>query len=223
MDGSSSPRSSRQPVIARNVVATSQPLASQAGAAAFARGGNAIDAALAAAVTLTVVEPTMNGIGGDAFALIWDGERLQGLNASGRAPAAWTPKRFAGLTQMPAFGIDSVTVPGAVSAWVALSERYGALPFGDLFVDAIRHARDGFPVSPVIARQWFEQSKVLHDQPGFDAFMPKGRTPRAGELWQFKDQARTLEEIASSRGASFYEGRLADAIVDTCESIQPAG
>jgi gamma-glutamyltranspeptidase/glutathione hydrolase len=214
MDGSSSPRSSRQPVIARNVVATSQPLASQAGAAAFARGGNAIDAALAAAVTLTVVEPTMNGIGGDAFALVWDGERLQGLNASGRAPAAWTPKRFAGLPQMPALGVDSVTVPGAVSAWVALSERYGALPFADLFVDAIRHARDGFPVSPVIARQWFEQSKVLHDQPGFDAFMPKGRTPRAGELWQFKDQARTLEEIASSRGASFYEGRLADAIVE---------
>ena len=96
MDGRYSHRSGRQPVLARNVVATSQPLASQAGAAAFARGGNAIDAALAAAITLTVVEPTMNGIGGDAFALVWDGKALQGLNASGRAPAAWNPKRFAG-------------------------------------------------------------------------------------------------------------------------------
>jgi gamma-glutamyltranspeptidase/glutathione hydrolase len=213
MNGHYSHRSGRQPVLARNVVATSQPLASQAGAAAFARGGNAVDAALAAAMTLTVVEPTMNGIGGDAFALVWDGRALQGLNASGRAPAAWNPKRFAGLAQMPALGWDSVTVPGTVSAWVALSERYGALPFEDLFVDAIRHARDGFPVSPVIARQWFDQSQVLHAQPGFDAFMPNGRTPRAGELWRFADQARTLEDIARTRGASFYEGRLAETIV----------
>jgi gamma-glutamyltranspeptidase/glutathione hydrolase len=213
MNGHYSHRSGRQPVLARNVVATSQPLASQAGAAAFAHGGNAVDAALAAAMTLTVVEPTMNGIGGDAFALVWDGRALQGLNASGRAPAAWNPKRFAGLAQMPALGWDSVTVPGTVSAWVALSERYGALPFEDLFADAIRHARDGFPVSPVIARQWFDQSKQLHEQPGFDAFMPNGRTPRAGELWRFADQARTLEDIARSRGASFYEGRLAEEIV----------
>src|SRR5687768_10705055 len=136
MNGHYSHRSGRQPVIARNVVATSQPLASQAGAAAFARGGNAVDAALAAAITLTVVEPTMNGIGGDAFALVWDGQTLQGLNASGRAPAAWSPKRFAGLAEMPALGWDSVTVPGTVSAWVALSERHGALTFDDLFVDA---------------------------------------------------------------------------------------
>jgi gamma-glutamyltranspeptidase/glutathione hydrolase len=213
MNGHYAHRSGRQPVLARNVVATSQPLASQAGVAAFERGGNAIDAALAAAITLAVVEPTMNGIGGDAFALVWDGEALQGLNASGRAPAAWNPKRFAGLAHMPALGIESVTVPGAVSAWAALSERYGALPFEDLFVDAIRQARDGFPVSPVIARQWFEQSKVLHAQPGFAAFMPNGRTPRAGELWQFSDQARTLEEIARSHGRSFYEGPLGEAIV----------
>ena len=213
MNGHYSHRSGRQPVVARNVVATSQPLASQAGAAAFARGGNAIDAALAAAITLTVVEPTMNGIGGDAFALVWDDQKLKGLNASGRAPAAWNPKRFAGLAQMPALGWDSVTVPGTVSAWVALSERYGALPFDDLFGDAIRHARDGFPVSPVISRQWFDQSQVLHAQPGFDAFMPHGRTPRAGELWRFADQARTLEDIAATRGKSFYEGRLAEAMV----------
>lgn len=213
MNGHYSHRSGRQPVLARNVVATSQPLASQAGAAAFARGGNAIDAALAAAITLTVVEPTMNGIGGDAFALVWDRKELQGLNASGRAPAAWNPKRFAGLAQMPTTGWDSVTVPGTVSAWVALSERYGALPFEDLFVDAVRHARAGFPVSPVIARQWSDQSRLLHAEPGFDAFMPNGRTPHAGEIWRFADQARTLEEIARTRGASFYDGRLAAAIV----------
>src|SRR4051794_5390751 len=151
MNGQHSRRSGRQPVLARNVVATSQPLAAQAGAAAFARGGNAIDAALAAAITLTVVEPTMNGIGGDGFAQVWDGGALHGLNASGRAPRAWSPQRFAGLAEMPRLGWDSVTVPGAVSSWVALSERFGALPFADLFVDAIRHARDGFPVSPVIA------------------------------------------------------------------------
>lgn len=204
--------SGRQPVLARNVVATSQPLAAQAGAAAFARGGNAIDAALAAAITLTVVEPTMNGIGGDAFALVWDGQALHGLNASGRAPQAWTRERFAGLAQMPRIGWDSVTVPGTVSGWVALSERFGALPFEDLFVDAIRHARDGFPVSPVIARQWAQAVEDLGRQPGFGAFTVAGRAPRAGELWRLPEQAATLEEIARSRGASFYQGPLAQAI-----------
>ncbi|MBA3624341.1 MAG: gamma-glutamyltransferase family protein [Methylibium sp.] len=206
------PPSGRQPVFARNVVATSQPLAAQAGAAVFARGGNAIDAALAAAITLTVVEPTMNGIGGDAFALVWDGQALHGLNACGRAPAAWNPKRFAGSAEMPKIGWESVTVPGVVSSWVALSERFGALPFEDLFVDALRHARDGFPVSPVIGRQWAQAVIDLGSQPGFDAFMPGGRAPRVGEMWRFEDQARTLEEIARTRGAAFYEGRLGEAI-----------
>jgi len=204
---------SRSPVFARNVVATSQPLASQAGLLALARGGNAIDAALAAAITLTVVEPTMNGIGSDIFALIWDGERLHGLNASGRAPQAWSPQRFAGQQKMPQLGWDSVTVPGAVSAWVALSERFGALPFDDLFEPAIRYARDGYAVSPVIARQWDTATQQLADQPGFRAaFMPAGRAPRAGERWRFPDQARTLAEIASTRGESFYRGRLAAEI-----------
>ena len=206
--------SGRQPVLARNVISTSQPLASQAGAAAFARGGNAIDAALAAAITLAVVEPVMNGIGGDGFALVWDGQSLLGLNASGRSPRAWTPQRFAGLAQMPLLGWDSVTVPGVVSGWVELSERFGALPFDDLFTDAIRHARDGFPVSPVIARQWAMQVPGLQDQPGFGAFMPGGRAPRAGEIWRFADQAQTLAEIAATRGESFYRGRLAAVITN---------
>lgn len=205
--------SGRQPVMGRNVIATSQPLAAQAGAAAFARGGNAIDAALAAAITLTVVEPTMNGIGGDAFAQVWEGGALHGLNASGRAPAAWHPERFAGLETMPLRGWESVTVPGQVAGWVDLSRRFGALPFADLFTDAIRHARDGFPVSPVIARQWQQAVADLHMHPGFDAFMPQGRAPATGEIWRFPDQADTLEEIASTEGASFYTGRLADALI----------
>ena len=209
------PFASRSPVMARNMVSTSQPLATQAGLAALSQGGTAIDAALAAAITLTVVEPTMNGIGGDLFALIWDGEHLHGLNASGRAPQAWTPERFAGQEKMPAIGWDTVTVPGAVSGWVALSERFGNLPFADLFQAAVRHARDGYPVSPVIARQWDIATGQLAEQPGFrEAFMPTGRAPRPGECWRFEAQARTLEEIAATRGEAFYRGRLAAAIAD---------
>jgi gamma-glutamyltranspeptidase/glutathione hydrolase len=205
-------QSGRQPVLARNVVSTSQPLASQAGAAAFERGGNAIDAAIAAAITLTVVEPTMNGIGGDGFSLIWDGQKLHGLNASGRAPAAWSPERFKGQATMPDRGWETVTVPGAVSQWVALSKKFGNLPFEDLFRDAIRHAREGFPVSPVIARQWAAAAKELADFPGFKAFIPNGRAPAAGEIWKFADQADTLEDIARTQGESFYRGRLAKMI-----------
>lgn len=202
----------RKPVMARNMIATSQPLASQAGAAVFAKGGNAIDAALAAAITLTVVEPVMNGLGGDAFAILWDGERLHGMNGCGRAPASWTPERFKGLKSMPKQGWDTVTVPGQVAAWADLSERFGALPFDELFVDAVRHAMDGFPVSPVIARQWHQATIDLGKEPGFNAFMPQGRAPKAGEIWRFADQAVTLREIARTRGRSFYEGRLAQQI-----------
>jgi len=206
-------QSGRKPLLARNVVSTSQPLAAQAGISAIARGGNAVDAALATAICLTVVEPTMNGIGSDAFALIWDGKKLHGLNASGRAPAAWTPARFKDLTKMPDRGWDTVTVPGAVSAWVALSKKFGKLPFADLFKDAIRHAREGFPVGPTVARQWQTQSKELADMPGFkQAFMPTGRAPNAGEIWKFADQANTLEEIAKTGGESFYRGALAKKI-----------
>jgi gamma-glutamyltranspeptidase/glutathione hydrolase len=139
----------------------------------MARGGNAIDAALAAAITLTVVEPTMNGIGGDAFALVWDGQPAAWPERLRRAQA-WSPERFAGMEHMPKVGWDSVTTR-AVAAWKALSERFGALPFEDLFTDAIRHARDGFPVSPVIARQWAQAAIDLGAQPGFTEF----RSPMA--------------------------------------------
>jgi gamma-glutamyltranspeptidase/glutathione hydrolase len=205
--------SRRMPVLARNVVATSQPLAAQAGLRMLLKGGNAFDAIVATAAALTVVEPTMNGIGSDAFALAWDGGELHGLNASGRSPAAWGPQRFAGRSAMPTEGWDAVTVPGVVSAWAALSRKLGRLPFAELFGPAIEYASAGFAVSPVIATQWQAQAARLRDQPGFaDAFLPGGRAPRAGEVFRFPAQAQTLREIADSGGESFYRGALAQRI-----------
>ncbi|MFN0317935.1 MAG: gamma-glutamyltransferase family protein [Burkholderiales bacterium] len=205
--------SRRSPVLARNIVAASQPLAAQAGLRMLLKGGNAIDAIVASAITLTVVEPTMNGIGSDAFALVWNQDKLHGLNASGRSPAAWTPARFKGLQAMPTEGWDSVTVPGAVSAWVSLSQRFGRLPFADLFEPAIDYATDGFLVTPIIASQWAGSIERLHNQPGFrEAFMPNGRAPQAGELFRFPAQAHTLQRIAQTKGEAFYRGDLAEKI-----------
>ena len=211
--------SQRMPVLAANVVATSQPLAAQAGLRMLLKGGNAVDAALATAITLTVVEPTMNGIGSDAFALVWDRAQLQGLNASGRAPKAWSPARFAGYKSMPLAGWDSVTVPGVVSAWAALSTRFGQLPFAELFAPAIGYAENGFLVSPTVARQWQTQAPQLMDQPGFaEAFLPGGRAPVSGELFRNPSQARTLATIAESRGEAFYRGALAQKIAAASRS-----
>ena len=206
-------RSTRTPVFCRRGVATSQPLAAQAGLAVLQAGGNAVDAAIAAAVTLTVVEPNMNGIGSDAFAMVWDGVRLHGLDASGRAPAGWTPERFAGLSGMPQRGWDTVTVPGCVSAWVALSERFGQLPFASLFETAIRHAREGFAVAPISAANWAAQAAELSVWPDFARdFLPNGAAPAPGTVVRFPDHADTLAEIASTRGESFYRGALARRI-----------
>ena len=205
--------SRRSPVLARNVVATSQPLAAQAGLRMLMRGGNAVDAALAAAMTLVVVEPTGNGLGSDAFAILWDGRELVGLNASGRSPAAWEPGRFEGRTAMPEKGWDSVTVPGAVSAWAALSQRYGNLPFADLLEPAISYARDGFLVSPMIAKLWERGAEALSGQPGFrEHFMPSGAAPRPGTLFASPATARSLTSIAETGGESFYRGALAERI-----------
>jgi gamma-glutamyltranspeptidase/glutathione hydrolase len=201
------------PVMAKNVVATSQPLAAQAGLRMLAQGGNAVDAALATAICLTVVEPTSNGIGSDAFCILWDGKQLHGLNASGRSPKALTPERFKGLSDMPVDGWDSVTVPGCVSAWVELSEKFGELPFEKLFEPAIHYARDGFLVSPITANSWQEQAKHLNKFSEFSSkFMPNGLAPHAGELFKYPDQASTLELIASTRGKAFYQGELAEKI-----------
>ncbi|MGE0482621.1 MAG: gamma-glutamyltransferase family protein [Gammaproteobacteria bacterium] len=207
MDASLPYPSQRAPLGAANVVATSQPLAAQAGLDALRRGGNAVDAALATAIALTVVEPCSNGLGSDAFALVWDGAELHGLNASGRAPALWTPERFAGLARMPQFGWDAVTVPGAVSAWVALSARFGALPFEDLFTTAIRYAEHGFQVGPRTAIHWAEAAQLYPDEAEFARhFLP---APAAGERRALPDTAATLREIAASGGESFYRGELA--------------
>jgi gamma-glutamyltranspeptidase/glutathione hydrolase len=206
--------SQRSPVFTRNVVATSQPLAAQAGIRMLLAGGNAVDAALASAITLTVVEPTANGVGSDAFAIVWDSKSLQGLNASGRSPAAWTRSRFAHLDSMPRRGWDSVTVPGAVSAWVALSERFGKLPFEALFQPAIDYATNGFAVSPLVAATWQRVYRNYQGQPGFDeTFLSKGRPPEAGETFSLPALAKTLHAIASTRGQAFYQGELANAMV----------
>jgi gamma-glutamyltranspeptidase / glutathione hydrolase len=205
--------SQRMPVLSRNAVATSQPLAAQAGLRMLFKGGNAVDAAIATAITLTVVEPTGNGIGSDAFCILWDGKQLQGLNASGRSPAAWHPDRFKNESRMPISGWDSVTVPGAVSAWVELSERYGKLPFADLFEPAIQYATDGYMVSPTIARLWARQGPELKSVPGYaEHFLPKGRPPEAGEHFVARAQAKTLQRIAETRGEAFYRGDLAERI-----------
>jgi gamma-glutamyltranspeptidase/glutathione hydrolase len=201
----------RVPVLARNVVATSQPLAAQAGLRMLLQGGNAIDAALASAIALTVVEPTGNGLGSDAFAILWEGEALHGLNASGRAPMGWTTDRFP--DGIPERGWNSVTVPGAVSGWVALSERFGALPFDELFAPAIDYAQNGFAVSPTIAQLWGRGAAVLKDQPGFaEHFLPGGKVPLAGETFSNPAQARSLHLIAETKGAAFYTGELAAEI-----------
>jgi gamma-glutamyltranspeptidase / glutathione hydrolase len=178
----------------------------------LAQGGSAADAAVATAITLTIVEPVSNGIGSDAFAIVWDGKRLHGLNASGRSPAAWTPEYFGG-NAVPALGWNSVTVPGAVSAWVELHTKFGRLPFEKLFEPAISYGRDGFLVSPTIAEQWAAQVPLFRDQPGFaEAFMPAGRAPKPGERFRFPDHAATLEKIAATRGETFYRGELADKL-----------
>ncbi len=199
----------RKPILAANVVCTSQPLAAQAGLRMLAEGGSAVDAAVATAITLTLVEPVSNGIGSDAFAIVWDGRQLHGLNASGRSPAAWTPEYFGG-NAVPALGWNSVTVPGAVSAWTELHAKFGKLPFERLFEAAISYGRNGFSVSPTVAAQWAAQVPLFENQPGFaDAFLPAGRAPKAGELFRFTDHAATLEKIAATRGAAFYRGELA--------------
>ncbi|MFJ4144620.1 gamma-glutamyltransferase family protein [Pseudomonas sp. NPDC089734] len=206
--------SARSPVMGNNMVACSQPLAAQAGLDMLRRGGNAVDAAIAAAMVLTVVEPTGCGIGSDAFAIVWDGQALQGLNASGRAPQAWTPEHFAGQSAMPQRGWGAVTVPGAVSAWVALSERYGKLPFATLAEPAIGYARNGYQLTPIIAELWRRGADVLKSQPGFaECFLPNGKAPVAGEKVRLPDHARTLELIAETKGEAFYRGELAEAMI----------
>lgn len=215
--------SQRTVTYARNgMVATSQPLAAQAGLDILKKGGNAIDAAIATAACLTVVEPTSNGIGSDAFALIWSKGKLYGLNASGPAPQAISIENLKaqGHTEIPKYGCLPVTVPGTPRGWAALSERFGKLSFAELFTPAIDYAEQGYPVSPMVSSFWKRAFQIYKKSlkgeaflPWFQTFAPSGRAPLAGEIWRSSGHANTLKSIAETQANSFYEGALAERIV----------
>ncbi len=210
--------STRLPVFARNLVSTSHPLAAQAGLRMLWQGGNAVDAAVAAAAAMTILEPVSNGLGSDAFCILWDGQSLHGLNASGTAPQTWTPEYFkrkygADAKTPPKRGMDSVTVPGAVASWVALSERFGKLPFEDLMQPAIEMAERGYLLPVVVQQKWAAATPELQNLPGFaQSFLPWGRAPQVGELFQFAAAAKGLRAIAKTKGQAFYGGEIAQAI-----------
>ncbi len=206
--------SQRSAVMADNMVVTSQPLAGQAGLSMLQGGGNAVDAALAAAITLTQVEPTGNGLGSDAFAIVWDGSHLHGLNASGRSPKSWRPDRFSKSGTIPERGWETVTVPGAVGRGVELQRKFGSLPFEKLFEPAVGYAENGFIVTQIIGKLWGIAEIKLREQPGFaDHFLPSGKAPKAGERFTNNAAAATLTSIAETNGESFYRGCLAEKIV----------
>lgn len=212
--------SRRMAVYAANgMVATSQFLAAQAGLEILKKGGNAIDAAVATAACLTVVEPTSNGIGGDAFALVWTRGKLYGLNASGPSPKSISPEavKKAGYNEMPRYGWIPVNVPGAPAAWAELSKRFGRLPLAEVMLPAVEYAGRGYPVSPVVAKYWKtafinyrEHLKGEEFEYLFRTFAPGGRAPGAGEIWRSPDHAGTLQSIAETGANSFYRGDLAD-------------
>ena len=214
--------SQRTTTFAKNgMVATSQPLAAQAGLDILKKGGNAIDAAIATAACLTVVEPTSNGIGGDAFALVWTKGELHGLNGSGPAPKSISidAVKEKGHESMPTFGLIPVTVPGVPGAWAELSRRFGKLPLTEVLQPAIDYAEKGYPLSPVLAKYWnvaynkFKEMFTTDEyKPWFDTFAPEGKAPQAGEVWKSQGHADTLRSIAETNAESFYQGELADKI-----------
>jgi gamma-glutamyltranspeptidase/glutathione hydrolase len=214
------PRATRSVVMARNgIIATSQPLASAAGLAVLQQGGNAIDAAVTAAAVLSVVEPTMNGIGGDLFALVYDPKTksVRALNASGRAPAAATLEEFKrrGLASVPYRGELSVSVPGVVDGWSELLARHGTIPLAKALEPAIRYARDGYPVSEIIATQWKDQEATLAKDPAAaSTYLIDGRAPRAGQIFRNQRLASSLEQIAKGGRDAFYRGAIAKAIAE---------
>ena len=186
------------------VVATSQPLAAQAGLRALLEGGNAVDAALACAVALTVVEPVSNGIGSDAFALVWDGENLHGLNGSGRAASALDAEALrASHETFPEWGWPGVTVPGAPDTWRVLHERFAKLDLERIMAPAIAYAENGFPVSPVVSQSWSEAALQYPEIPlpelsGWEkVFAPRGSAPAAGELWSSPGHAAGLRLLVA--------------------------
>ncbi len=215
----------RRPVTGRSqvattlgVVATSQPLASAAGAQVLERGGNAVDAAIAANAAIGLMEPTSNGIGGDLFALVYDAKTgtLHGLNASGWAPRALTREFMAGrgFTELPSRGAFTVTVPGVVAGWHALREKFGRLPLSESLAPAIHYAREGFPVSEITAGHWSNSVGLLSAEPNAArTFLIDGRAPKPTERFRNPDLAQTLSRIAESGKDGYYRGPVAEAIV----------
>ncbi len=219
--------SNRYTTIAKNgMVATSQQLAASAGLEMLKKGGNAVDAAIATAACLTVVEPTSNGIGGDAFAFVWieEEKKLYGLNGSGYAPKSMTAEavKKRGYQKMPMFGWETVTVPGVPAAWAALSKRFGKLPFEETMKPAVSYAREGFPVSVVVADYWKIAQRRLEENCSrevltewYRTFMPQGNAPETGQVVTFPDHGDTLEEIGVTSATSFYQGNIAKKIAES--------
>jgi len=220
----------RNTVVGNNgMVATSTPLAAQAGLDMLKKGGNAVDAAIATAATLTVVEPTANGIGGDAFSIVWFEGKMYGLNGSGFSPKEIDIEKVKALghNEMPIHGVLPINVPGIPATWVALSKKFGKLSLAECLEPAIKYARDGFPVAPTQAKYWNRIYKRYLTQlegdefkPWFDMFAPNGQVPQPGDIFKSIDQANSLEEIAATMGESFYRGSLAKKI---CDYVQKHG
>lgn len=209
----------------KGMVATSQPLAAQAGLDIMKKGGNAIDAAIATAAALTVVEPTSNGIGGDAFALVWTDGKLHGLNSSGPAPRSISivDLKNKGYKEIPKFGMIPVTVPGAPAAWAELSNRFGRLPLTEVLKPAIHYAEEGYPISPYVKKSWDRAYKLYNRELKgeefrywFETFAKDGRPPKMGEVWNSPDHAKTLISIAQTNAESFYMGQISEKIDDFC-------
>jgi len=206
------------------IVATSHVQASVAGAKILERGGSAVDAAIAANAVLGVTEPMMNGMGGDLFAIYWDAKagKLYGLNASGWAPRGLTIAHIKAqdATAMPVAGIDSVTVPGAVAGWQALHERFGRLAWKDLFQPAIFYAQDGYPVPEIIASYWKDSLDwIAKDPEGQRVYLPDGKPPAVGQVFQNRDLAKALQSVAQNGASAFYKGDIARAILSTSQNL----
>ena len=225
MNFSNSFSSRRSPVLApHGAVATSQPLAAQAGLRILFQGGNAADAAVATAAVLNVVEPVSTGIGGDMFALIWDGATVHALNGSGRSPAAMSLDllRERRLNEVPYLGPLAISVPGTVDGWSQVIQRFGRLSLAEVLAPAIDYAENGFPVSPLIAAGWAKQVDKLKEYSGPDGggYLVDGRAPRAGEVWTQPALARALRAVAEGGPDAFYRGPIAEAIARTVQAAE---